>query len=338
MTGADGTHGGVPEVVQLAELALLFLAAWCSGKAAERTGCPALVAEILVGMILGPAVLDIVPFVPALTAIGQIGLLLLVLEGGINIELGTLKRIGWKAFAVAISGTTLPVLITLAVFAPLSSFTGQEALCAGTALSSTAIGMATTLMQDMGMLKLPLGQLICCAAMIDDVASLILLAMISSLSADDEVLPDGSLSASNDPPWGPSEGAWSVLIPLITSLLFMGVTGCLAYVAPELVLSKIDPVDKIDPDRAPSVSPEAWLVKRTPACSHFLPVSLRDCPGLQALLGCWTTSLTVGAYYCRTTYLLGCFMAGVTFASEPRMVEVWSKALRIGTPATVVTR
>ena len=42
------------------------------------------------------------------------------------------------------------------------------------------VGMATKMMQDMSMLDQYLGQLICCAAMIDDVASLILLAMISS--------------------------------------------------------------------------------------------------------------------------------------------------------------
>ena len=142
----------------------------------------ALVAEIVVGMVLGPPVLDVVPYVPALTIIGQLGLLLLVLEGGINIELQTLKKIGWKAFAIAISGTTLPVLACIAVLPALPPFSLLEALAAGTALSSTAIGMAAKLMQDMKLMQTRIGQIICCAAMIDDVASLILLAMISSIA------------------------------------------------------------------------------------------------------------------------------------------------------------
>eukprot|EP01052_Picozoa_sp_SAG31_P070916 SAG31_NODE_29803_length_389_cov_1.586207_1_plen_88_part_01 len=88
MTNAESA---VPEVVELAELVLLLFASWLAGWAAEKAGCPALVAEILVGMVLGPTVLDIVPYVPALTAVGQLGLLLLVLEGGLNIELATLR-------------------------------------------------------------------------------------------------------------------------------------------------------------------------------------------------------------------------------------------------------
>jgi Kef-type K+ transport system membrane component KefB len=161
-------------VIQLAWLMLLLSTAWLAGWAAERLRCPALVAEIVVGMVLGPPVLDCIPFVDALTIIGQLGLILLVLEGGLYIEMGTLRLIGWRAFAIAITGTTLPVLSCLAVLSPMSQFSTLEALAAGTALSSTAIGMAAKLMQDMSLLKTRIGRIICCAAMIDDVASLVL--------------------------------------------------------------------------------------------------------------------------------------------------------------------
>ena len=152
------------------------------------------------------------------------------------------------------------------------------------------------------MLRVHLGQLICCAAMIDDVASLILLAMISSISNDEDNDQGASSLAVADnvddtdgPVWGPEDGVWSVVIPLITSLGFMAFSGILAYLTP-IVLGLIPGVSRLAPD--------AWL----------------------AIFSCWATGLTVSAYYCRTTFLLGCFMAGVTFASEPRVVEAFDTA------------
>ena len=263
----------------------------------------ALVAEIVVGMVLGPPVLDVVPYVPALTIIGQLGLLLLVLEGGINIELQTLKKIGWKAFAIAISGTTLPVLACIAVLPALPPFSLLEALAAGTALSSTAIGMAAKLMQDMKLMQTRIGQIICCAAMIDDVASLILLAMISSIALDDEDDdtaaggPNATVpSTQADVVWGPTGGAWSVLIPLISSLSFIGLSTCFAVAVPRATQPLLDRL---------SGSKES------------------ERAGCVLLLAGWVTVLTLGAHYARTTFLLGCFMGGVSFASVPRVVEAF---------------
>ena len=133
------------ELLQVAQLALL-LVVWITGLAAERAGCPALVAEICVGMVLG-GLADFVPHTAALKVLGLLGLHLLVLEGGLYIDLQTLRRIGLQAGAIAISGTTLPVLAAIAVLPRFAAFGGTESLVAGTALSSTAIGMAAKLMQ-----------------------------------------------------------------------------------------------------------------------------------------------------------------------------------------------
>ena len=95
--------------LQLLQLVLLAFTTWLFGLLFELAQCPALVGEIICGMILGPGVLGWVPFSDALALIGQIGLVLLVLEGGLHIELATLRKIGPKAFLVALAGTSLPV-------------------------------------------------------------------------------------------------------------------------------------------------------------------------------------------------------------------------------------
>lgn len=112
--------------------------------------------------------------------VGLLGLLLIVLEGGLHIELTTMQSIGRKAAFIAVSGTTLPVLLSLAVLPRFYAFSNLEGLIAGVSLSSTAIGMAAKLMQSLDLLRTHIGKLITCAAMIDDVASLVLLAVISN--------------------------------------------------------------------------------------------------------------------------------------------------------------
>jgi Kef-type K+ transport system membrane component KefB len=112
--------------------------------------------------------------------VGLLGLLLIVLEGGLHIELTTMQSIGRKAAFIAVSGTTLPVLLSLAVLPRFHAFSNLEGLIAGVSLSSTAIGMAAKLMQSLDLLRTHIGKLITCAAMIDDVASLVLLAVISN--------------------------------------------------------------------------------------------------------------------------------------------------------------
>lgn len=112
--------------------------------------------------------------------VGLLGLLLIVLEGGLHIELLTVTAIGHKAASIALTGTTLPVLLSLAIMPRFHAFSNIEGLIAGVSLSSTAIGMAAKLMQSLDLLSSHIGRLITCAAMIDDVASLVLLAVISN--------------------------------------------------------------------------------------------------------------------------------------------------------------
>ena len=73
-------EGSASPILQVAALVLLCGSVYAGGALADRVGCPALIAEISVGMVLSS--LKLVPFVDALTVVGQLGLLLLVLEGG----------------------------------------------------------------------------------------------------------------------------------------------------------------------------------------------------------------------------------------------------------------
>jgi len=126
----------------------------------------------------------------ALTLCDQLGLLLLVAEGGLHVNVAQLRCVGLRAFLVAITGTAVPVLLGFG-FVMLLGYDAIESVVAGTALSSTSIGMATRMLQQESQLDTQLGNLIAAAAMLDDVLSVILLAELTNISDDEEDLSGG---------------------------------------------------------------------------------------------------------------------------------------------------
>ena len=70
---------------------IFIILVWISGKIAAAAGAPSLVGEILVGVILGPHVVDFVPFPSALKSIGEVGLCLHALEAGLMVDVEMLE-------------------------------------------------------------------------------------------------------------------------------------------------------------------------------------------------------------------------------------------------------
>ena len=127
--------------------------------------------EIVVGMLLGPS--GLVPTLPgyavrAVFLVGEMGLVLLVMEGGLSVDVPSLRRVGVVACVIAVAGTALPIALGTA-FMVAAGFDATTGVVAGTALSSTSIGMATRLMATFDELSTPLGALVCVAATVDDV-------------------------------------------------------------------------------------------------------------------------------------------------------------------------
>ena len=86
--------------------------------------------------MLGPYGVDVVPQTRACTIAGELGLALLVLEGGLHVDLQTLREVGGVASRVAVAGTALPALAAWGLLALLPAFTALPA--ASTCRSSFA--------------------------------------------------------------------------------------------------------------------------------------------------------------------------------------------------------
>lgn len=161
----------------------LMWAAWAMGHITEYFGGPALVGEIFVGMLFGPDGIALLPEYMRkvggpLDIIGTAGLLILVYEGGLTTDLKMFKTHGAQVLLLAFTGIIMPVVFAIPVMSAFG-FGLLESFTAGTVLCSTAIAFTVRLLQDNNILKTHKGQLIIISAVIDDIMSLVVLAVLN---------------------------------------------------------------------------------------------------------------------------------------------------------------
>jgi Kef-type K+ transport system membrane component KefB len=175
--------GGVSVAQFLLLLAVILVAAKVLGELAERIGQPAVVGELLAGVILGPSVIGFVdPALPSLHLIAEIGVVLLLFGIGLETDLKKLLSVGGAAFTVAIVGVVLPFALGYFVSRALG-LTLLPAVVAGAALTATSVGITARVLADLGRLQSVEGQIVLGAAVIDDVIGLVILAIVTDLVA-----------------------------------------------------------------------------------------------------------------------------------------------------------
>ena len=164
-------------------LAVVLVSAKLLGEVAEKIGQPAVIGELLAGVLLGPSVIGFVdPTMPSLHLIAEIGVVLLLFGIGLETDLKRLLSVGGAAFAVAVVGVVLPFALGYFVSRSLG-LALLPAVVAGAALTATSVGITARVFSDLGQLRSVEGQIVLGAAVIDDVIGLIILAIVSDLVA-----------------------------------------------------------------------------------------------------------------------------------------------------------
>ena len=165
------------------------------GALAERIGQPAVLGELLAGIVLGPSLLGLVPLSDGAFLLSEIGVVLLLFEVGLETDLAELLRVGAPAMAVALAGMVLPFAGGYALTRAL----GYETLTAifvGAALTATSIGITARVLSELGVLKTREGQIILGAAVIDDVLGLVVLAIVSKIAQTGSLEPAVALKSA----------------------------------------------------------------------------------------------------------------------------------------------
>ncbi|WP_202912883.1 cation:proton antiporter [Deinococcus kurensis] len=164
----------------------VVLAAAVFGTVASKLGVPAVVGQVLAGILIGPSVLNLVRPDEFLLSLAELGAVFLLFMVGLETRFRDLLSVGKEALLVAVLGIVFP----LALGFGFGLWQGQEnvsALFVGTALVATSVGITAKVLQEMGVLDARFAQVILGAAVIDDILGLTLLAVVSGLGAGESM-------------------------------------------------------------------------------------------------------------------------------------------------------
>lgn len=148
----------------------------------ERLGQPAVLGELLAGVLVGPGLLGLIRGSAVLSSLAEIGIVILLFEIGLESNVDELLRAGPQSALVAVVGVTCPLVLGFA----LASFWALPALAAvfiGASLTATSVGITARVLADLGRLQDAAARVVLGAAVLDDVLGLVILAVVKGLAA-----------------------------------------------------------------------------------------------------------------------------------------------------------
>jgi Kef-type K+ transport system membrane component KefB/nucleotide-binding universal stress UspA family protein len=196
--GNGSSGSGKSEGILVAEVLLLLIVGRVLGEVMQRFGQPALMGQLLAGIVLGPSLLGwlwptgqhfLFPSDPAqkgmIDGLSQIGILMLLLLTGMETDLKLVRKSGFAAVAIALSGIALPFACgyVLGQFLPdslLPNAGGNRlvpSLFLGTALSISSIKIVAMVVREMNFMRRDLGQIIVATAIMEDTVGWVIIAI-----------------------------------------------------------------------------------------------------------------------------------------------------------------
>lgn len=175
----------------LLTLVAVIVATKALGAIAQKIGQPAVLGELIAGVLLGGSVIGVLdPADPVMHALSELGVLILLFQIGLHTDLRSLAKVGATALFAGGVGVVLPFVGGLAV-ARVMGVEMLTAIVIGAALTATSIGISARVLSDLGQLKTPEGQVVIGAAVFDDVVGLIILSIVASLVAGADLTVGG---------------------------------------------------------------------------------------------------------------------------------------------------
>ncbi|MBA2872763.1 monovalent cation:proton antiporter-2 (CPA2) family protein [Anoxybacillus calidus] len=166
------------------ELAVILFASKIAGDISVRLGQPSVLGKLLIGIVLGPAVLGIVNDTDILKEISQIGVILLMFIAGLETDMDEFKKSGKAAAFVGVLGIIVP--LSMGYLAGLvMELSAIQAVFLGLLLSATSVSISVQALKEMNKLKSKEGSAILGAAVIDDILVIIALAFLMSMAGED---------------------------------------------------------------------------------------------------------------------------------------------------------
>ncbi len=164
----------------LLELFAIFVWAKVFAEIFEQLSLPAVLGEILAGVILGPYATGLVAPTETVSSIAEIGAIFLLFTVGLETRPQELIRVGRQSIRVAMAGVALPFVLGFA-YMKLRGEVTHEAIFVAAAMVATSVGITARVMSDLHVLGTRVAKIVLGAAVFDDILGMIMLAVVAGL-------------------------------------------------------------------------------------------------------------------------------------------------------------
>lgn len=168
----------------LLDISVILLMTKVFGLFSRRLQMPSVVGALVAGIILGPAVLNIVQPSQLINSLSEIGVIVLMFAAGLGTSIADLKKAGFKAFVIALLGVLVPLGVGYVIggFYNTSPNAWIGNLFLGVILTATSVGITVETLKEMGCMSTDSGNAILAAAVIDDVLGIVCLTLVSGMA------------------------------------------------------------------------------------------------------------------------------------------------------------
>lgn len=172
-------------------LGIILLASRAGGAIARRLGQPRVLGQLIVGVVLGPTLLDMlhwqvlqgVDLQHTIKELAELGVLLLMFNIGLEVHLSELAKVGKVAVFAGFLGVVVPIILTMAVVMPIGGVAWQPALFAGVTLAATSVSISAQVLLELGFLRTKEGNALLATALIDDVLAILAVSLTLVIAA-----------------------------------------------------------------------------------------------------------------------------------------------------------
>ncbi len=279
-------------------LAALLVSAKLLGALAQRVGQPAVLGELLAGVLLGGSVFGLLdPTQPVIHALSELGVIVLLFEIGLQTDLRSMAKVAGAATTVGTVGVIIPFALGYFSATTLLGLERIPALVCAAALTATSVGISARVLSDIGQLRTREGQVVLGAAVLDDIIGLIVLSVVTS------IVVSGSWTMS------------SVLTTTVVSVGFLVVALAVGRLLARPLFSSIESI------RAPGTLAVLALA------FAFVLSSLAASSGSAMILGAFAAGVILNgtaerAEIERAATAIGHFLVPIFFASVGAAVEL----------------
>lgn len=170
------------------QLTLILVASLVATLIARRIRIPAVVGQILIGIVLAPAALGWLQGGHTIEVLSEIGVILLMFLAGLESDLGVLKKNFKPALLVALAGVLVPLLVFWGV-TTMMGYAFSTAIFYGIVFAATSVSITVEVLQEYGKLSTKAGSIILGAAVVDDILAVLALSIFTSTQSSSGNLP-----------------------------------------------------------------------------------------------------------------------------------------------------